>query len=59
MVQMVRFLLLSISKDFRTTIEDFCPVTYNSWTAQSKLQHETFEKYLGELIALIDRVTNE
>ncbi len=49
--------LLAISKDFRTTIEDFCPVIYNTWTTQSKLQHETFEKYLGELITTIDRVT--
>jgi hypothetical protein len=55
-------LLLSISKDFRTRVSYFCPIIYKNWTATSKAraaQHEQFEKYLGELISIIDSVTSK
>jgi hypothetical protein len=49
--------LLSISKDFRTRVSYFCPIIYKNWTAKSKAQHQQFEKYLSELISIIDNVT--
>jgi hypothetical protein len=49
-------LLLSISKDFRSNVGDFCPIIYKNWSATSKAHHQQFEKYLGELISIIDSV---
>lgn len=35
--------LLSISKDFRERVQDFCPIIYKNLTIQSKNKHEQFE----------------
>lgn len=48
--------LLSISKDFRERVQDFCPIIYKNWTIQSKNKHEQFEKWLETLIDDVDDV---
>jgi hypothetical protein len=49
--------LLSISRDFRSHVQKFCPIIYKNWTTQSKYQHEQFEKWLDKLIDVIDDVS--
>jgi hypothetical protein len=56
---MIARVLLDISRRFRTTIEDFCPKLYKNWTAASKTQHAQFEKYLGDLVDIIDHVLDK
>jgi hypothetical protein len=52
-------LLLSISKDFRTSVGDFCPIIYENWTDTSKAHHQQFEKYLSELMSIINSVIHK
>jgi hypothetical protein len=49
--------LLSISKEFREHIQDFCPIIYKNWTKYSKHNHEQFEKWLEKLINDVDTIT--
>ena len=46
--------LLSISRDFRKSIKDFCPIIYKNWSIKAKQQHEEFENWLNKLIHLVD-----
>jgi hypothetical protein len=49
-------ILLTISRDFRSSIKDFCPIIYKNWPISAKYQHEEFEKWLNKLIGILDIV---
>ncbi len=46
--------LLYISRLFRGSIKDFCPIIYKNWSTQSKQYHEQFEKWLDDFISDLD-----
>ena len=50
--------LLSISRDFRKSIQDVCPKIYKNWSPRSKESHEKFEQWLGKLIHDVDLIIN-
>lgn len=51
--------LLSISKDFRSSVKDFCPIIYKNWSIKAKKQHEEFEKWLSDFIYDLDDLIYE
>jgi hypothetical protein len=46
--------LLYISKLFRSSVKDFCPIIYKNWSIQAKKQHEQFENWLDAFIHDVD-----
>lgn len=51
--------LLYISRLFRSSVDDFCPIIYKNWSVKAKKQHEEFEKWLNEFIENVDDLIHE
>lgn len=51
--------LLYISRLFRGSIKDFCPIIYKNWSIKAKKQHEEFEKWLDDFIHDVDDLIHE